>query len=129
MFNSLPFPMFIILCLILTIGGLYYIKKYKDSEKKHIFLLACIIPLCAIISIILKVISEFFPNLSNHPFYLFSLFFNMFLSVGTVIVIGIIQLRKGQVPPEKKKIMYIGFFLIFICIVFFIILTILMQYR
>lgn len=122
--NRLPAVYLIPIVIILTLICVYYAFKIRRGDKKHLFPPIIFSALTGIAVIF----SKLYGLLSSTGEYGFvvdmvAVFF-AFITIISVIIVGINQCRKGQIDGQRKRLLILSFVVIGVCIVFFAILIV-----
>ena len=117
--NRLPAVYLIPIILILTLICLYYAFRLRRGDKKYLFPPIILSALTGIAVIF----SKLYGLLNSTGEYSFivdmvAVFF-AFFTIISVIVIGIKQCRKGQIDGQRKRLLFLSFAVIGVCLVFF----------
>ena len=108
MFSYLPFPVFIILSISVTIGCIYYAIKYKKEQNKSLFAILLICVIACMLAIIAKCLEEWmYESVLFVVFMYASIIAGIFLVV-SVLIIGIYKLFKGKRNNTNKPALIFG---------------------
>lgn len=122
--NRIPAPYLLPIILVSTLICLYYAIQFRKGDKRHLFFPTFFSVLCGISIMVSKLIVLWTPD-SQLGFIVDVITVVLVISIiFSVFIAGIKQCRRGQIVGQKKRLLYLSFAVISICLVFFVILII-----